>query len=49
MDRHDIVARRDGGISLVEFCGYHKFVHTNEAVFQELTEGRLPSRTNTCK
>ncbi len=49
MDRHDIVARRDGGISLVEVCGCHRFVRRNEAVFQVLIEGRLLSRTNTCR
>lgn len=48
MDRHDTVARRDEGISLVEFCDCHKFVHTNEAVSQEWVEGPLPSRTNMC-
>ena len=46
MDRRDIVARKDGGISLVEFCFCHTFGHTNEAVSQELAEDRLPSRTN---
>ena len=46
MDRRDIVARKDGGISLVEFYFCHTFGHTNEAVSQELVEDRLPSRTN---
>ena len=49
MGQHDIVARRDGGISLVEFCGCHMFGHMNEAVTQELVEGPLPSCTNTYK
>lgn len=48
-DRHDIVARRGGGISLEDFCDCHSFVHTNEAVYQELIEGRLLWHTNRYK
>ena len=49
MDQHDIVARKDGGISLEEFCDCHMSDHTNEAVSQGSAEGRLPSHTNTYK
>ncbi len=49
MGRHDILARKDEGISLVEFWGCHKFDHMNEAAALEWIEGRLPSCTNTNK
>ena len=49
MDRHDKVVRRDEGIFWVEVWGYHRFVHTNEAVSQVFVEGQPPSRTNMCK
>lgn len=49
MDRHGKVAHKDEGIFLAESFGYHRSAHTNEAVSQKLVEGRLPSRTNTCK
>ena len=46
MDRRDIIARKDGGISLEAFCFCHTFGHTNEAVSPEPVEDQLPSRTN---
>ena len=48
MDQHDIKARKDEDISLVGFYGCHMFDRTNEVVFLELVEGRLPSCTNRC-
>lgn len=41
-DQRGKVARKDEGIFSAELCGYHKSVHTNEAVSQKLVEGRLP-------
>ena len=49
MDRRGKVAHKDEGIFLAESFDYHRSAHTNEAVSQKRIEGRLLSRTNTCK